>query len=100
MSFRPIARLSPKSAEFSKYFEKILSSHFNFTGPSGYHYDRKDRNIFPPLEKIRWLPLLPPGLLFFVLVPVPCDALRIQHETNPLPEFHPQGSHTNIHEQV
>ena len=24
----------------------------------------KKRNIFPPPEKIRWLPLLPPGLLF------------------------------------
>ncbi len=29
--------------------------------------DGKKENIFPPLEKIRWLPLLPLGLLFFGL---------------------------------
>jgi len=37
------ARFSPKLAEFTIFFEKILSWHFNFTGSSGYHYDRKEK---------------------------------------------------------
>lgn len=58
-----LIRLAGKKIHGYKISEKILYNRFNLTGRRVIINWKED--IFPPLEKTRWLPLLPLGLLFF-----------------------------------
>ncbi|SPF37006.1 hypothetical protein SBDP1_1590005 [Syntrophobacter sp. SbD1] len=63
--------------EIFKNLEKKLCQTFYFTQAAGYIISWEE-NIFPPPEKIRWLPLLPLGLLFF------CTAKAVIRNRNAL----------------